>query len=310
MRSSVKATAKATVAAAALLLAAQPAAADEMFGLKLSGSFGEGGFDRYVPPMTMFTLNETPFITTEVKPIYVYHQIPDGFVTGGGTVNAGAIQARLAVNDRLGIIATTDGYADIDFESVLPDADGFLNLAAGAKYAIISDPAEGQIVTVGLRYEAPVGNVDTAGIDLTGGGAGYLDGFVTGAKLFEGGFQIQGSAGLKWGISDDNWSFVHAHAQMNYEVAPGVYPLIEANAIIPVDGGDRLPGANLTGADVFDIGASDPDNIFTLAAGLRVRAHDNVILGTAVEGNLLDIGSDSATSVYGWRITTDVTIHF
>jgi len=294
---------------AALALAQPAAAGDGFLGLDLPGSFGEGGFDRYVPPVTMFVLNETPFITTEVKPIYAHHRIPDGFLTDGGSVNAGAVQARLAVSDRLGIIATTDGYADIDFETGLPDTDGFLNLAAGAKYAVISDPAEGRIVTVGARYTAPVGNIDTAGIDLTGGGSGYLDAFVTGAKLFER-TQIQGSVRLNWGISDENWSFIHAHAHADHEILPGIFPLIEANAIVPVDGGDRLPGASLTGADILDIGASDPDAIFTLAGGVSVRASENVILGGAIEGNMTDLGDEDASSVYGWRVTADVTIHF
>jgi len=300
-----------SLAAAAILFAAQPCLADDFLGLELSGSFGENGFDgaRYVAPITQFTLNETPFITTEVKPIYLYHNIPGGFVTTGGTVNAGAIQARLAITERLGFIATTDGYADIDFDAGLPDTDGFLNLAAGLKYALIHDPAAGQAVTVGLRYEAPVGNIDTAGIDLTGGGAGYLDGFVTGAK-FIGGWQIQGSGGFKWGIDDENWSFFHLHGHLDYEIYPGVFPLIEANAILPVEGGDRLPGASLTGADVFDLGASDPDPIFTLAIGTRVNPTDNISLGAAVEGNVLDLNDDNASSVYGWRITTDITVHF
>lgn len=312
---------KTTIAAPARILCAglvaaglcgAPAAAEDLFGLNLSGSFGESGFDRnrYVPPITMFTLNETPFITSEVRPIYVYHQIPDGFITDGGTVNAVAVQARLAVNERLGIIATTDGWADIDFESVLPDTDGFLDIAAGAKYAIISDPAAGQIVTAGLRYTASIGNVDTAGIDLTGSHAGFIDGFVTGARTYDTGLQLQGSLGLNWGISDRSWSFFHLHGHANYEIVDNFFPLVEANLILPVDGGDRIPGAQLTGADVFDIGASDPVSIMTLAIGARYRFAPNVIFGAAVEGNVLDIGDDTAESVYGWRITTDLTVHF
>lgn len=297
-------------ALAASLAMAGSAGATDVMGYNISGSFGENGFARYVPPVTMFTLNETPFITTEVKPIFAYHKIPDGFLTGGGRVLAGAVQARLALSDRFAIIATTDGYSDINFDGVLPDEDGFHDLTAGVKYAFISDPAAGEIVTAGVRYTAPVGNIDPAGIDLTGGGAGYIDTFVTGAKLYDSGTQLQGSLGFQWGIDDDNWSYFHAHAHIDHEVATGFYPLVEANLILPVEGGDRIPGANLTGADIFDIGASDPDPIFTLAIGARFMASDHIVLGAALEGNVLDIGADSASSVYGWRVTTDLTVHF
>ena len=299
------------IALSACMLAS-PAAAQSILGLELDleGSLGEDGFTHYVPPVTMPTLSESPFITTEVKPIFIYHRIPDGFVTDGGRVLAGAVQGRIALTDRFAIIATTDGYADIDFEDVLPDTDGFLDLAAGVKYAVISDPEQGNIVSVGARYTAPIGNIDTAGIDLTGVGNGSLDAFVSGAKIYDWGLQVQGSAGFQWGLSDESWSFIHAHGHVDLEVAPGFFPLLEANVILPVDGGDRIPGAQLTGADVFDIGASDPQPIFTLAIGARYRATDNIIFGAAVEGNVLDIGNDSADSVYGWRVTTDLTIHF
>jgi hypothetical protein len=301
-------------AALVACMLAMPAAAQSILGMELDleGSLGEGRFETgdYVPPVTQFVLNETPFITTEVKPIFAYHEIPDGFVTGGGRVLAGAVQGRIALTERLAIIATTDGYADVDFDSVLPDTDGFLDVAAGVKYAVISDPDAGNIVSLGLRYTAPVGNVDTAGIDLTGAGNGYLNAFVSGAKVYGWGLQVQGSAGAQLALSDENWSYLHAHGHANLEVLPGVFPLVEANMILPVDGGDRVPGASLTGADIFDIGASDPQPILSLGIGTRLRAADNVILGAAVEGNVLDIGADTADSVYGWRVTTDLTIHF
>lgn len=302
-----------TLAGGAVLAAlmTSPAPAAELFGYDLAGSLGEqGGFTRYVPPITMFTLNESPFITTEVKPVFVYHRVPDGFITDGGTVYAGAVQGRLALGDRFAIIATTDGYADLNFDSVLPDTDGFLDLTAGVKYAFISDPGNGNIVTGGLRYTAPVGNIETAGIDLTGSTNGSIDAFVSGAKEYKQG-GVQGSAGYQYGISDRSWSYFHVHGHGYYKLTESFFPLIEANAIIPTNGGDRMPGSSLTGADVFDIGASDPDPIFTLAVGARYRPTNHVIFGAAVEGNVIDMGVDEgANSVYGWRITTDVTIHF
>ncbi len=298
------------VSAAALVaaaLAVGPALGQE---LNFSGSFGEGGFDRYVPPVTHFTLNETPFITTEVRPIFLYHAIPSGFATQGGRIIGGAVQARLALTERFAIIATTDGYADLNFDAVLPDTDGFLDLAAGVKYAIINNPAEGNIVTVGIRYTAPVGNIDSAGLDFTGSTKGQLDSFVTGAKLWDGGTQAQGSFGFVWGIGDESTSFFHAHGHLDHEVFEGFFPLVEANLLVPVDGGDRIPGSNLTGADVFDLGAENTQGIFTLGIGARYNPFETVSFGAAVEGNVFDLGDEEAVSAFGWRVTTDVTIRF
>ena len=50
--------------------------------------FRDNGFSRYVPAVTNPLFNETPFITTEVKPIYIYHHIPNDFLTGGDNEDA------------------------------------------------------------------------------------------------------------------------------------------------------------------------------------------------------------------------------
>ncbi len=297
----------------ALLAVAAPAlAGDGPFGLNLAGSFGEGGFDRsrYTPPVTHFILNESPFITTELRPIYVHQNIPESFVTDGGQVNAVALQGRVALTDRLAIIATTDGWADVQFDSVLPDTDGFLDIAAGLKYAIVSDPAAGNIVSLGLRYTAPIGDIETAGIDLTGRGDGYLNPFISAAKTWEK-VQLQGSLGAQIALSDANWSYAHMSVHANYEIVAGVFPFIEANALIPFDGGGEFAKntpvlSRLTGADILDIGAPDPDEIVTLAAGARFRLTDHVVLGAAFEGNV----AEQKNSVFDWRVTTDLVAHF
>lgn len=278
------------------------------FGLNLEGSFGEGGFSRYVPPVTNPLFNESPFITTEVKPFYIYHSIPDDFVTDGGDVNVVAIQARIALTERLAFIATTDGYSWIDFDSTLPDDNGFNDIAAGFKYAFYSDPAQGAIATAGLRYTIPVGSLESGGLEFNGVGNGYLNPFVTAAKLWDK-TQLQGSFGAQIALSDKNWSFLHGSVHADYEVLPGLFPLLEANLTVPVDGGNQItsgPLKNLTGVDIADIGASNPETTLTLGGGLRFRVSENAILGAGLEYNVLE----DKDHLFGWRITTDLVIHF
>ncbi len=164
-----------------ILLFTQPAQA---FDFDFHGSLGEGKHQRYVPPLSNPIFNETPYITTEARPIFIHHNVPDSFVTGGGQVNLFALELRVALTERLGFIATKDGYADVQFDSVLPDTDGFLNISFGFKYALISDPKNDRILTVGVEYEAPTGSLSTAGIQLQGSGDGLIDLFVTGAQGF------------------------------------------------------------------------------------------------------------------------------
>ncbi len=127
------------------------------------GSLGAGKHTRYVSPLVNPLFNETPYITTEARPAYLHYDIPDSFLTTGGTIDVYALELRLALTERLGIIASKDGYARADFDAVLPDEDGFANISIGLKYAVHSDPARQSIVSVGIEYEPPTGDLETAG---------------------------------------------------------------------------------------------------------------------------------------------------
>src|SRR3546814_11163021 len=92
-------------AAAAPLPAMAEDGNDSFLGLDLNGSLGEGRHSRYVPPLTNPVFNETPYITTEVRAIYLYNRLPEDFVTDGGYVNLAALQLRLALTERPGFIS-------------------------------------------------------------------------------------------------------------------------------------------------------------------------------------------------------------
>lgn len=281
-----------------------PASAGDI-KLDLNGSLGEGGFDRYVPPVTNPIFNETPLITTELRPIFFHQKIPSSFPTGGGDIDVVAAQLRMAVTNRFGLLATTDGHAWADFDAALPDSSGFADLAIGAKYAILYEPAAGEIVTIGARYTVPTGNLNVGAIELSGNGAGYLHGFVSAMKV-SGKLQLQGNVGLQQGLSSELTSFAYASGHVSYEAMPGFYPLVEVNGFFPYDGGDQLPGSKLTGFDVADLGSSDPVDTITVAGGFRWRLHENAIMGAAFEYNL----NESSNSLFDWRAMLDMAIHF
>lgn len=280
--------------------------------LNLSGSLGEGGHSHYVAPTSNPILNETPYITTEIRPMWMHQEIPDGFLKvgprGGGDVDVIAAQIRVAITDRLGFIATKDGWADIDFddETVLQDESGFANLAFGLKYAFLSDPESNTLLTGGIRYEAPSGDLSSGGVSMQGGGDGLFDLFVTGARTY-GEIGLQASLGAQIAIDGSHdTSFLHYSIHADYEVAERFYPLLEMNGYTPIDDGGRLPGAvtNANGMDLVNLGAKSSDTILTVAPGFRFRVHENVDLGTAFEVPMTD-----AEDLMDWRITTDILVH-
>jgi len=271
--------------AGALACGAAPATAEPWFDFK--GSLGPGRHQRYVPPVSNPLFNETPYITTELRPIYFHQDIPGEFLTGGGEIDVVAAEVRIALTERLGFIASKDGYADIDFKGGLPDESGFANISVGLKYAVVSDPATNTILTLGAEYEPPTGDLETAGISLQGRGDGFVDLFVTGARAW-GPVGLQGSAGLNLAVDGDHdSSMLHYSAHLDLEVTPRFYPLIEANGFTVVDDGSRN-AVRFEGTDLVNFGATDAGTVVTLAAGARYVVADWLRIGVAYEAPVTD----------------------
>ena len=178
-------------------------------GLDLKGSLGKGRHSRYVPPITNPVLNETPYITTEARAFYFFNRIPNDFITDGGHIHVAALQLRLAITERLAFIATKDGYADAYFDEVLNDVDGINNIALGFKYAVYSEPETESLLTLGLRYEIPIQDLDSQGIEFQGDGDGFLNPFITGTRTF-GDLGLQASLGANLALRpSEDTSILH-----------------------------------------------------------------------------------------------------
>ncbi|MEM8838279.1 MAG: hypothetical protein AAGE89_09320 [Pseudomonadota bacterium] len=278
-----------------------------IFGIPIGGAtFPE----RYVPSVTNPLFNESPFITSELRAIYFYHDVPDTFaagLSGGGNVNVVALQARLKITDNLALIATKDGYVWADFNG-LPDENGFVNIAGGLKYAVYQDKAAGDVLTVGLRYEGPVQELSTAGVEFQAAGAGFINPFITGVTEL-GGFQLQGSLNGNFAIDGDaETSLFVAAAHVNYELFENFYPLLEVNAYVPFNRGTRTGGAlaSIGGADVLNFGSTDRDTLVTVGGGFRYRFNDNLIVGMAGEGAV----ANREDSITNFRVSFDAVFNF
>lgn len=292
--------------AGCLVMASVPALAGDFDWLDLKGSLGTaGGHKRYVPPLSNPLFNETPYVTTELRAIYLHQDIPNSFLTGGGNIDVGAAEIRIALTDRLGFIASKDGYADLHFKSGLRDESGFANISLGLKYAVFSDPASDTILTVGAEYEPPTGNLRTTGISLQGRGDGFVDLFVTGAKAFGPlGFQASIGTNLALDGAHDS-SMLHWSLHADYEILPGIWPLVEMNGFSVIDKGSRNAAFNFEGTDLVNFGAGRAGTVMTAALGVRARLFENVLLGFGYEKSISD-----REDLFNWRVYGDLVIRY
>ena len=294
-----------------VIVLSSPVMALSLDSFDFHGSLGKSENERYVPPLANPLFNETPYITTEARPLWIHNVIPGRFVTGGGTIDVIAIEIRVALTERLGFIASKDGYAVLDFDSVLPDTEGFVNISAGLKYALISNHKEQTFVTVGFEYEPPTGNISTGGIDFQGNGAqsdggdGFMDLFVTGAKAY-GKFGLQASTGVNLAIDGDHDSSLwHYSASFNYELFKNFFPLIEVNGLTTISDGNRTGVASFEGNDIVNFGSTDSGTVVSISAGARYKFNNHFQVGAGYERSVT-----GQKDLLDWRTNFDFVIAY
>lgn len=278
---------------------------------------GSSGFDSFISPISNFTNFEDPRAITEVRPIFMFHDLANDFLgLDGGEAYLLAVQARFAVTERFALIATKDGYVWLRPHKEIPGAvtknDGFANLAFGAKYAVLYDEAKRRIATLGLRYEVPSGDAGVlqgkvlriAGVNERGDGV--LNPFLS-AGVGAGDFQFLGYAGGRVPINEVDSTFFDMSLHGNYRVGD-FYPLVEVNWVHTVGNGKRLPLGG-EGFDLLNLGSTNAagKGVVTAAVGGRWRVLRaevwNVDLGTAVEFPLTH-----RRDLFGFRLTSDVIV--
>lgn len=274
----------------------------------------EARYEGFIPPTSMPYLFEDPFITTEVSGHLLWHAFPWDSVFRGGDIWVAAVQARLAITDRLAFIATKDGYAWLrpGSHSQISADQGFFDITAGFKYALIDRPEDEFILTPALRVDLPVGEKDL----FSGNGGGVLIPSVSSA-LGAGPANLIGSTGWRVPFSGDKESaslFYNLHVDV--PVGP-LAPFLELNGTTWVHSGDgkrnvktKVAGSiDLTdaqdyvhdvlghtdhrrfeGLDVVNLGSKGVagNTILTLAAGARVSITEHVSLGAYYEFPLTD----------------------
>ncbi len=183
-----------------------------------------GRFDGFVAPIQMPYLFEDPFITTGAQLVGIYHEYPGHSIFEGGHLWVMALQLRLAITDRLAFIATKDGYVwdrpDLD---ILRNEDGWYDISAGFKYALIQNREKRYIVSPSFRIDMPVGK--TRVYQNRGSGVGIPT--ISGAWAYEKfNTMIDFGARLPFQMGEESTSlFWNLH--LSYRVWKHFVPLVE-----------------------------------------------------------------------------------
>jgi hypothetical protein len=257
---------------------------------------------RAISPVVNPIFFESPLIQSEVRPLFAYHRLDEGLLCADVNVRVYAVQLRYAVTDRLAIIATKDGYMEIDPEPRGAKTQrGWNDIAAGLKYALYRNDEQQIQVTPGLTFEIPTGDDEV----FQGNGDGEFNVFVSAIKGF-GNFHLTANIGARVPIDfDEETANVRYGLMADYYTCQWFIPFAAVHATTTLSEGEGLP-IDSEGFDVINFGASDAKGRTQAAWGIgfRSRLHENVDIGFAYERGFTpsdDIFKDRFTVDLIWR---------
>ncbi len=258
---------------------------------------GLRGFEDFHEPLGQPLYFESPFNDTGLRFLYLRHDFSDQSTLQGGNVTVYAVQARLAITDRLAFIATKDGYSEL--ESGIIEDEGWNDLAAGFKYVLVADREQDYVVTPGIRYQAENGHRG-----ILQGGVDEVSPFVSVAKGY-GDAHLLANVTLRLPLDGDDGNTVgHWDLHLDYDVNPGKQavfaPLLEVHGVHYLD--DGASALNVGGLDYSNLG-SQPAKDFVCWAGIGARLEivQQFEVGACYEFALTDEDDD----IMDRRVTID-----
>ncbi|MBL9076329.1 MAG: hypothetical protein JNL08_02425 [Planctomycetes bacterium] len=290
-----------TFAAGSLLLA--PALAQD--GQAPAGNdngflTGLRGFENFHEPLGQPIYFESPFNDSGLRLLYLKHDFSDQSTLQGGDVTIYALQARLAITDRLAFIATKDGYSELD--SGIIEDEGWNDIAGGFKYVLHADKEKQYVVTPGIRYMAENGHRG-----ILQGGADELSPFVSLGKGYDD-LHLLANLTLRVPMDGDEGNTVgHWDLHVDYDVNPGqravVAPLFELHGVHYLD--DGASALNVGGLDYTNLGSTPAEDFVCWAGvGARVEIDKKFEFGACYEFALTDPDDD----IMDTRITVDFIV--
>ena len=240
-------------------------------------------FDGFTTPLSNPVQSKDPRSLTELRFLYLGDYSRNSTpVIGGGTFQVYAMQARLAVTERLQLFADKDGLVMISPKGGR-SIFGLANINAGAKYVFIRDEENQFLFSGALQYEAPTGYPAI----FEGHGNGLLAVYGIVGKQFWDNWHFISTFGDNIALNNSNSGYFMATAHIDRRFGKFV-PFYEGNWFYYNQSGRHVPGVGSEGGGLLNLGASKVMglNYVTNAIGFNYEFNQHVIFGVAYEYQL------------------------
>ncbi|TWU65761.1 hypothetical protein V7x_13100 [Crateriforma conspicua] len=269
-------------------------------------------FDDFISPMIDFVHFEDPRNLTELRPIFVTHQFPGTLgpnnIPAGGSAQLFALQFRIALTERLSLIAVKDGYIIDSSEGALDSLvldSGWADVTAGLKYNLIRNTRTGTLLSGGFTYEIPMGSEKAA--QAVGDGEFHF--FVSGGQRFLDG-QAHWLSSFGWQLPVDQSvqsTTVHWNNHFDVKLTDRVYLFTENSWWHWVDEAEVGLPLGVSGQDLLNLSATDVEgnDLVTHNVGMKYKPSRNIEAGVAYEFPLTEF-----KDVIENRVTLDLIFRY
>ena len=262
-------------------------------------AIAESRFDQMITPVSNPSTFEDPRPQSEVRALFMWHEIGDGFFTAGGDTQVYGVQLRLALNERLTFVVNRASLYDYNPNLFSRSGSGLSDLEFGVKYTFHMNEQAGTAAAWGLGWQIPSGNGEV----FQGRGDGFLHPYVSGAIALDD-YNVMGSTGFRVPFGNSDSTFWDANLHVDTPMGD-LYPLMELNLIQVVDDGNRI-AIQGEGADLISFGASDAsgETLLTSTIGARYRLGPGMDFGL---GYQVPLTTGEGSDFMKYRITTDIS---
>ncbi len=273
--------------------------------------FSDHAFDQFATPISNPFLAEDPRALTEVRPIFLYQNVPSPQPNfQGGNIFFFGGRASLALTERLSFTVNKLGGLALGAKnkSFRDSEFGFAELWFGPKFTFYRDPQGGTLASAGAIFQLPSGPAkvfqDTGNFSI----APYVS---VGKTLWEfrelGSFNGILNAGYAFAGNRERSEYFYATAHLDFDVRNNhrLYPVAELNWFQYTRSGSTQAVSG-EGHDLFNFGSrSRGASLVTGALGGRYKITEAAQIGAAFELPLF-----GNKDVFQYRFTMDVIFRY
>jgi hypothetical protein len=288
----------------------------------VAGVFGGGGrnpfqsdhaFDIFASPVTNPFYFQDPRSLTQIKPLFLYQQVPGrnpAFL--GGDIWWAGVTGSVAINDMISVVINKLGFIGFHPETTaygINRASGFSEFSFGPQFTFFRCESTKTVLAAGLLFDLAVGSNDLQQSNGDLSLVPYFSAAQNFGKTDYGSFNNMTTLGYSFSTDHERNDFFYWSNHIDFDVMNlnKIFPMVELNWFHTTNNGNSKRFFGFDGSDLVNFGAGGAAglNDLSIAVGARYKFTEWLQAGAAIEFPLVN-----QRDLLDYRLVFDVIIRY